>query len=271
MRTVDATSTRAPHPAPAAGFAAWVDRVAAMTVADLQFRYGRGRGRLFKWLLDPYALVGVYLLLVTFVLHRAGKAPGLSLACAVIPFQLVIATVTNATGAIQARRSIILNMSFDRMLIPIAAVVTETAAFTASLTLLVLMMVVYLVGPTIYMLLFPVVLLVTILLALGFAFPSALFGLWFRELRNLALSVIRTLFFLAPGLVPLSNTGSTAYYILQLNPLTGLFESYRAVLLFGEAPTAWELLYPTCFALVLLLIFVPLYRSEQSQFAKVVE
>jgi ABC-type polysaccharide/polyol phosphate export permease len=265
-------STRAPsHLAPAAGFAAWIDRVAAMTIADLQFRYGRGRGRLFKWLLDPYALVGVYLLLVTFVLHRAGKAPGLSLACAVVPFQLVIATVTNATGAIQARRSIILNMSFDRMLIPIAAVVTETAAFTASLSLIVLMMVVYAVGPTVYLLLFPVVLLVTIVLALGFAFPSALFGLWFRELRNLALSVVRTLFFLAPGLVPLSNTDSTAYHILQLNPLTGLFEAYRAVLLFGEAPSAWELLYPTFFAVVLLGIFIPLYRSEQSQFAKVVE
>ena len=242
-----------------------------MATADLQMRYGRGKGRLFKWLLDPYALVGVYLLLVTFVLHRTGPAPGLSLACTVVPFQLIMSTVTNTTGAVQARRSIILNMSFDRMLIPIAAVVTETAAFGASLSLFVVMMIVYSVAPTVQILWLPLVLLITILLALSFAFPATLFGLWFRELRNLALSVVRTLYFLAPGLVPLSSTAGNAYHVLKLNPLTGIFESYRSVLLFGEAPAAWDLFYPACFAAVLLALFVPLYRKEQTQFAKVVE
>ena len=45
-----------------------------------------------------------------------------------------------ATGAIQARKSIILNMRFDRTLIPIATVLTEIAAFAASLTVIVVMM-----------------------------------------------------------------------------------------------------------------------------------
>lgn len=249
----------------------WVETVFAMAQADLRFRYGRGSGRLLKWLLDPYALVGVYLLLVTFVLHRAGKAPGLSLSCAVVPFQLIVATVTNATGAIHARRSIILNMAFDRMTMPLATVVTETAAFGASLSLIVVMMVVYGVAPTVQILWLPVVIAINIALAVGFAFPAALFGLWFRELRNFALSVIRTMFFLAPGLVPLSTTHGKAYQVLQLNPFTGVFESYRAALLFGRAPHLWELLYPLAFACLLLAIGVPLYRREQSQFAKVVE
>jgi ABC-type polysaccharide/polyol phosphate export permease len=248
-----------------------METVFAMAQADLRFRYGRGSGRLLKWLLDPYALVGVYLLLVTFVLHRAGRAPGLSLACAVVPFQLVVATVTNATGAIHARRSIILNMAFDRVTIPLATVVTESAAFAASLSLIALMMIVYGVAPTVQILWLPVVLAITIVLALGFAFPAALFGLWFRELRNFALSVVRTLFFLAPGLVPLSTTHGTAYDVLRLNPMTGVFESYRAVLLVGRPPRAWELLYPLAFAALLLAIGVPLYRREQTQFAKVVE
>jgi hypothetical protein len=53
--------------------------------------------------------------------------------------------------------------------------------------------------------------------------------------------------------------------------LTGLFEAYRSVLLFGHAPAAWELLYPAGWACVLLVVFVPLYNHEQRQFAKVVE
>ena len=55
--------------------------------------------RLVKWIADPFALVGVYLVLVTLVLDRPGEAPGLSLACAVIPFQLFTTTIVNALSA----------------------------------------------------------------------------------------------------------------------------------------------------------------------------
>jgi len=105
----------------------------SLTEADLRARYGRGGGRFAKWLLDPFALAGVYLLLVTFVLNRGGPAPGLSLACAIVPFQLVMSTVTNSMIAITTRRSIVLNMSFQRSLIPVATTFTETVAFIAGL------------------------------------------------------------------------------------------------------------------------------------------
>ena len=53
-----------------------LDTLAALTLSDLRARYGRGQARLVKWLLDPFALVGVFLLLVVFrprpARHRAG-------------------------------------------------------------------------------------------------------------------------------------------------------------------------------------------------------
>ena len=86
------------------------DVLVALTVSDLKVRYGRGGWQLVKWIADPFALVGVYLVLVTLVLDRPGEAPGLSLACAVIPFQLFTTTIVNAISAIAARSSILLNM-----------------------------------------------------------------------------------------------------------------------------------------------------------------
>ena len=239
--------------------------------ADLRARYGRGGFRIVKWLLDPFALLGIYLILVTFVLDRPGTAPGLSLACAIVPFQLVMATVTNATGAIHARESIILNMKFDRSLIPAATVLTETVAFVASLSMIALMMIAYRVEPTPALVWYPAVFVVNVALAAGIAYPAALFGLWFRELRVFAISLVRAMFFLAPGLVPLAAASSTAESVLRFNPLTGLFEAYRDVFLFGTSPSAFDLLYPLGIGLVLLAVFVPVYRSEQAQFAKVVE
>jgi lipopolysaccharide transport system permease protein len=242
----------------------------ALTQSDLRARYGRGGVRLLKWLLDPFALVGVYLLLVSVVLDRPGPAPGLSLACAVVPFQLLMMSVMNAMGAVDLRRSIILNMSFERTFIPASGVLTETVAFAASFLLLVLMLAIYTISPTFALLWFPVVVAVNILLAVALAYVASLIGIWFSDLRLFAISVVRTLFFLAPGLVPLSMVGGRAADLLRLNPLSGVFEGYRSVLLYGERPSAWELLVPTAFSLVVLAIVLPIYVREQKQFAKVV-
>lgn len=242
----------------------------ALTQSDLRARYGRGGVRLFKWLLDPFALVGVYLLLVSVVLNRPGAAPGLSLACAVVPFQLLMMSVINAMGAVDLRRSIILNMSFERTFIPASSVLTETVAFAASFLLLVLMLAIYRVSPTLALLWFPVVVAVNILLAVAVAYVASLVGIWFSDLRQFAISIVRTLFFLAPGLVPLSMVGGRAATLLRLNPLSGVFEGYRSVLLYGTRPSAWELLVPTAFSLVLLAVALPVYVREQKQFAKVV-
>lgn len=234
-------------------------------------RYGRGHLRVLRWLLEPFALAGVYLLFVAVVLNRPGTDVGLSLACAVVPFQLLMTTTTNALGSITGRRSIILNMTFNRFLIPLATTLTEIAVFSASFVLIVVMMAIYGVGPQTSLVWLPLALVVNVLLAVGIAFPASLFGLWFRELRVFAISFMRTLFFLAPSLVPHSVTSGTAYDLLKLNPLTGLFDTYRDIFLYGRTPAAWALLYPAGIAVLLLLVTLPVYRREQFQFAKVVE
>jgi ABC-type polysaccharide/polyol phosphate export permease len=246
------------------------DLLRALTEADLRFRYGRGPGRLLRWILEPFALVGVYLLLVTFVLDRPGRAPGLSLAAAIIPFQLVMATVANAMEAVDIRKPILLNMRFERKLIPLSSTFTESTAFGASFLLIVVMMVAYGVGPTAALAWLPLIVLVNLYLAAAGAYAASLLGLWLHELKPFLLSFVRMLFFLGPGLVPLAATGSGAQEVLRFNPLSGMFEAYRSVFLHGEAPAAWELLYPFAIATAILLVFVPIYRSEQREFAKVV-
>lgn len=247
-----------------------VDLLRSLTEADLRFRYGRGPSRFVRWLMEPFALVGVYLLLITFVLDRPGTAPGLSLAAVIVPFQLVISTVGNAMDALDVRRPILLNMAFARNLIPASSALTECASFVASFSIIVVMMAAYRIAPTFAIVWLPFVVLVNVYLAVAAAYAASLLGLWLRELKPFLLSFVRMLFFLSPGLVPLSQTSPHVRNLLRINPLTGLFEAYRGIFLTGQAPAAWQLLYPFVIASVILAVFVPLYRTEQRQFAKVV-
>jgi lipopolysaccharide transport system permease protein len=246
------------------------DVLTVLAISDLRVRYGRGGLRAIKWFLDPFAALGVYLVLVAVVLNRNGGAPGVVLVCAILPFQLVVMTVSNAMQSVPTRASILVNMAFPRMLLPASSVVTEGVAFTASLVMLPLMMAVYGIAPTPAILWLPVALGLTVALSAALAYPSALFGIWWPELLPFALSFLRAFFFLAPGLVALSQLTGTARHWLPLNPLTGLFEFYRHAVLYGNSPPVWEILYPLGITLLLVGLGVPLYRREQASLAKLV-
>lgn len=241
----------------------------ALSVADLRARYGRGGARLLKWLLDPFALVGVYLVLVTTLLHRPGRAPGLSLACAVVPFQLVMSTLINALRAVELRSPLVLNLAFPRTLLPVASVVTEGIALSSSTVLLAGMMAVYGIGPTAAVLWLPVLVAETLVVALAFSYAAALCGLWYPELRQFAVSAVRTLFFLAPGLFVIAQVHGTARHLLPLNPLTGVFEGYRSALLYGHSPAVWHILAPLGISALILALGVPAFRAEAPHLAKV--
>jgi homopolymeric O-antigen transport system permease protein len=248
-----------------------LDQLRVLTSSDLKVRYGRGGWQFIKWLVDPFALTGVYLLLVRFIFYRSPPGIGLSIACSIIPFQLILMTVTNSLTAVQLRRSIIANMRFKRYLLPISTGITEAIGFAASLTLLALMMAIYGVtpGPSIVWLL--VVLAVTVILGIAIAYPMTLIGVWAPDSRGMILSVMRTAYYLAPGLVTLSAIHGRTNELVRFNPLTGLFEALRHSVLYKTSPPAWELLYPLAAALLLLAVFVPIYLREQVHFAKVLE
>jgi len=247
-----------------------LDILIALTRSDLRARYGRGYWQFVKWLIDPFALVGVYLLLRIVVFDRGGHAVGLTIACSIVPFQIVLLSMGSAMNCVSLREPILLNMAFNRMLLPLSSVATETFAFGASFGLLALMMIVYGVAPTAATLFLPVVILVNLVFAVGLAYPAALIGIWFPDVRLFTTQAMRMLYFAAPGVVALSEISGRTHDLMRLNPLTGLFEAYRDVLIYGRLPAVWTLLYPAGLAVVLLLASLPIYRRDQHHFAKVI-
>jgi ABC-type polysaccharide/polyol phosphate export permease len=251
------------------GWARRVHVLMALARSDLRIRYGRGSWQVVNWFVTPFALVGVYVLL-RVILNRGGEAVGLSIACAVVPFQIVLLSSISAMSSVSLREPILLNRRIDLMLIPPSAVMTEALAFATSFVLFPLMMALYWVGPTIALLWLPVVVAATVMLAFGVTWPSAVLGVWAPNITVFASQALRIMFFAAPGLVALSELSEGVRDWIVFNPFTGLFEAFRHVFLFGDAPAFWELAYPTAFGIMLVLAFLPVYRREKRHFAKLV-
>ncbi len=220
-------------------------------------------------MVNPFALVGIYLLL-RIVLSRAGNGAALSIACAVVPFQIVILSAESAMSAVTLREPVLLNRRFDRMLIPPATVITEAFAFGASFLLFPITMIVSDIGPTMALAWLPLAVAATFSVALGISWPAALLGIWFPSTKVVVSQGLRVLFFAAPGIVALAEMSPSIRRWIMFNPLTGLFESFRHVFLYGDTPRLWQIAYPMAFGLLLTALFVPLYRREQRHFAKLV-
>jgi ABC-type polysaccharide/polyol phosphate export permease len=251
------------------GWARSLHVLVALARSDLRIRYGRGPWQLVNWFLTPFVLVGVFVLL-RVMLDRTGEAVGLSIACAVVPFQIVSQSSTSAMSAVSLRQPILLNRRFDTMLIPSSAVLTETLAFATSFVMFPLMMLIYSVGPAASLVWLPVVVATTLVLSLGAAWPAALLGIWAPKVSVFASQALRILFFASAGLVALSEVPSEVHDWVVINPFTPLFESYRHLFLYGDAPPLWELAYPLGLGVLLWLLFLPLYRREKRHFAKLV-
>lgn len=246
-----------------------MDVLVALARSDLRIRYGRGSWQIVNWFVTPFVLVGVYVLL-RVILDRSGAAVGLSIACAVVPFQIVLLSAISAMNSVSLREPILLNRRFDLMLIPPSSVVTEALAFATSFVMFPLMMIFYGVEPTAALLWLPLVVVSTMVLAVGAAWPAAVLGIWAPSLQVFAGQALRILFFAAPGLVALSELSEGVRDWIVFNPLSGLFEAFRHVFLYGDSPELWELAYPAGFGLLLMAVFIPLYRREQRHFAKLV-
>ena len=203
---------------------------------------------MLKWLFDPFFALGVYFILVAVMLDRGGREQSLLIACSVVPFQLVMTSFTSSLGAVRLRRSILTNMRFARGLLPLATVLTETVAFGAALTLLAATMAFSGISPTLSAFWLLALIPETIVLALAFAYPATIFGLLYPDLRSFGVSAIRTLYFLGPSLVALEAIHGVTYDLLKLNPLSGIFEGYRAALLYGETPPFWTFAIPLGYA-----------------------
>jgi ABC-type polysaccharide/polyol phosphate export permease len=222
-----------------------------------------------RWVLEPLSFMLVYFVLVAAVLNSPQKHYLLFLLCALLPFRFFAGVVGASMAVIQVTGSILTNRAFPRVVLPLTVLGTEGVPFLLSLGLLAPLMALYRVAPTVQLLWVPVVVVVLGVLSAGTAYVGAVLGLYFPDLRGLTLNFVRVSFFISTGLVVAEQVrGPQLKGLVAANPLSGIFDSLRAAVIDGRAPSPYELLYPLGFGLVVLTLGLALYRWREPHLAK---
>lgn len=222
-----------------------------------------------KWLLEPISYMVVYFALVAALLDRPSFAYPLFLLCALVPWKFFTGVVTGSMGVVAGHAAILTNRAIPRDVLPLVLVATEGASLLIALVLFPPMMAYYGIAPTAALLWLPVVLAVLMLVTAGPAYLGAVFGLYWPEFQPLVQNLVRLGFFISTGLVAVRHLANERLEtLLHLNPLSGVFDSMRAILLDGRPPRAFDLAYPLAVGLASIAIGLPVYRHRQREFAK---
>jgi lipopolysaccharide transport system permease protein len=186
-----------------------------------------------------------------------------------LPWTFFANAVSNSGNSLVGSANLITKIYFPRMIIPGAAVAAGLVDFALAFLLLVGMMIYYGVHPGWSILWLPVLLALMTLLALGVGMWMSALNVKYRDIRYALPFLIQLWMFISAVIYPTSLVQGKLKIALQLNPVAGLIENFRAVLFGGE-------MHWTTLGIAALITFVVLayaaysFRRMERTFADIV-
>ncbi|MCA1565441.1 MAG: ABC transporter permease [Acidobacteria bacterium] len=176
--------------------------------------------------------------------------------------------VTSSGNSLVGSANLITKVYFPRLLVPVAAVIAGLVDFAIAFLLLAVLMLYYRVELTWQILMLPVLMSLTTLLAIGVGMWLSALNVKYRDIRHALPFLIQLWFFASPIIYPASIFEHWRW-LLALNPMAGLIEGYRAAL-YGS-PFDWPMVALSSGLTLTLLIYATfMFRRMEKSFADII-
>ncbi len=160
---------------------------------------------------------------------------------------------------------------FPRLIVPLATVASNLVTMGIQLLLFIAVYIYYLitgvqVSPNLYILLFPVLVLMIAGLSLGFGIIISALTTKYRDLTILFTFIVQLWMYATPIIYPLSEMSPKRQWIMALNPVTSIVETFKYGTM-GVGTFSWfQLGYSFIFMIVLLFVGVIVFNKVQRSF-----
>jgi len=187
-----------------------------------------------------------------------------------LPWTYFANTLAASGNSLVGSSHLITKIYFPRLIIPAASSLAGLLDFFIAMLVLGALMIYYHFVPSIGILLFPVLVGLTFLCAMGVGLWLSALNVQYRDIRYVIPFLIQIWMFVSPVIYPVSMVKGKYQWLLALNPMGGVIKAYRASLL-GYIPIDWFLLgLSTATIFVILVSGLFYFRRMEKHFADVV-
>jgi lipopolysaccharide transport system permease protein len=183
--------------------------------------------------------------------------------------------LTKTSTVFRDNVSIFGKVYFPRLIMPLSIVVSNLVRFGVQLLLMFCMMVYFYFFPvadthfeiTTGIVLFPILILLMALLGLGLGLIITAVTTKYRDLTFLVTFGVQLLMYGTTVIYPLSYAREKGYgHLVELNPMTGIIESFRYAFLGKGEFTFWSLGYSALMTFILLFIGIIIFNRTEKNF-----
>lgn len=188
---------------------------------------------------------------------------------ALLPWTFFSSAVSFAVPSLINNLNLVTKIYFPREILPIGAIMAAFVDFIIASLLFVFLLIYYQMPIQLSILWLPILLVMQILLTLGISFLGAALIVSYRDIRFIIPLGLQIWMYLSPVVYPLSIVPDRFRFLYMLNPMAGIIDSYRRILL-GMAPQ-WEYLI---FELAITGFLFPFgylfFKRKEASFADII-
>jgi len=252
--------------------AKYADLLWILSLFRLKVRYKQSALGWVWAALQPLALMTIYTLIFTRVtsISTGGIPYPLFVLCALLPWLFFASSISNAVHGLVLYPNLLTKMYFPREIIPLSYLMAGLADFFIGCVILAGFMAHYRVSPT-WNLLYAIPILMVLA---GFAAAIALlFSAIHVRFRDIGLAlplVLQVWIFTIPVVYSLQSVPVRFRKFYLLDPIAGLIENFRTVLLQGRRPDTSSLALSATIAFACLAIAYAYFKSSEATMADII-
>ena len=267
------------------------DLIHTLAVSNLKEQHRNTLFGYLWWVLDPLMMTAVYTIVIGFIRGVGRNEPAFPafVMCGLLAWKSFATTISQSIDVVSRSEGLVKSFSFPKAVLPISLVISNQVLFVFALIPLFALCLFYrfVMGAQLRPLaatwaLVPLLVVVQLCLALGGALMFSCFGVFFRDLGNIMTHVLRIVWYLSPGLYPLSRVLKADYRgflqldwsdfhsIYLLNPFAHLMGGYRDCIMYGNMPDLAGIGFAFCLGVVGIGLGLWVFQNQERKFAKLV-
>ena len=178
--------------------------------------------------------------------------------------------LTTVSGVFNANAGIFGKVYFPRLIMPLTIVISNLMKFSVQFLLFVCFVGYYTfqnqVQPNGWILLTPFIIVLMALISMGIGLVLSSMTTKYKDLNQLIGFGVQLFMYASPVIYPSSSVPQDYQWVVELNPLVGLFDYMRYAYLGVGEFTILDLVYPSLFSVFILAIGVLVFNKTQKTF-----
>ena len=217
---------------------------------------------------NPLLSVLVYAIVFPLVLKNTQPHYVTFLIIGIIPWTFFTSAVSQGTTTVFVNGGIIKKVYFPREILPISVVTSSLINFIISCLIIFIFLIISGIGFSLYVLLLPLIMLIQYILLLGIVFITSSIDVYIRDAEYIINFFINMLFYATPIIYSADLFPKSVAWVLNLNPMAVIINSYRDVLYYQQLPNLSSLLFIFLLSVILLLVGIKTFKVLEKGFAE---